>query len=314
VSIVHLDTGNEDSTGDAEFVEALRLRAAESLERAYRFLETQPDHWALLRAQVLCEARPALDLATKLGATQEADGRLPVGTLLSGGALGFPATDLAALDADQLGVVGTLEALLLAADAKVLHADWVESAVRFLEGQQATDGAYRIPTIGSDRAAEQSEIFWTGMIAGVLGRTPVSRTSHLAAAGEFLSARFEPDAVEHDGYAALIAFAHFYTNVPDDEGDEALQWCGRALEKGFRSRQAEAVATVRVLLTCDAQAMPGATFDVVELLDRLMEEQAGDGGFAELSLEGPAARTSQTFDAMLAIVRLCAALDAAPEA
>ena len=189
----------------------------------------------------------------------------------------------------------------------------VEPAVRFLEGQQKADGAYRIPTIGSDRAAEQCDIFWTGMIAGVLGRTPVSRTSHLAAAGEFLSSRFDADAVEHDGYAALIAFAHFYTNVPDEEGDEALQWCGRALEKGFRSRQMEAVATVRVLLTCDAQAMPGATFDVVELLDRLMEEQAGDGGFAELSLEGPAARTSQTFDAMLAIVRLCAALDAAPE-
>ena len=35
---------------------ALRLRAAESLERAYRFLETQPDQWALLRAQVPPEA------------------------------------------------------------------------------------------------------------------------------------------------------------------------------------------------------------------------------------------------------------------
>ena len=60
----------------------------------------------------------------------------------------------------------------------------------------------------------------------------------------------------------------------------------------------------------DAQAMPGATFDVAELLSRILEEQAGDGGFAELSLEGPASRTTQTFDAMLGIVRLCAALDA----
>jgi len=315
VGIVHLDTGEKsgESADEAAFVESLRLSAAESLERAYRFLETQPDQWALLRAQVLCDARPAVDLASKLGATQAEDGRLPLGTLISGGGLGFPATDFAALDADQLGVVGTLEALLVAGDARVLHADWVELAVHFLESQQADDGAYRIPTVGVDRAAEQADVFWTGMIAGILGRTPVSRQSHLEAAGDFISARFDPDAVEHDGYSALIAYAHFYTNVPHDEADEALQWCGRALEKGFRSRQLDAVAAVRVLLTCDAQALPGATFDVVELLDRLMEEQAGDGGFAELALEGPETRTTQTFDAMLAIVRLCAVLDVDPE-
>ena len=304
-------TGSDTSgsNSDDEFIRALRLRAAESLERAYRFLETQPDQWALLRAQVLCAARPAEDLATKLGETQAEDGRLPIGTLLSGGALGFPPTELAALDADQRGVIGTLEALLLAGDAKVLHARFVEPAVRFLETQQAPDGAYRIPASGSGRTVDQADIFWTGMIAGILGRTPVSRTRHLEAAGEFLASKFDPEAIEHDGYSALMAFAHFYTNVPDDAADEALQWCGRALEKGFRSRSLEAVATVRVLLTCDAQAMPGATFDVVEFLERIMEEQAGDGGFAELSPDGRASRTSQTFDAMLAIVRLCTALD-----
>lgn len=308
---MHLDTGGggQDAANEAAFSEALRLRAAESLERAYRFLETQPDEWALLRAQVLCGARPAADLAARLGAIQAADGRFPISTLVSGGALGFPATDLAALDPDQRGVVGTLEAMLMVADAKGLHADWVEPAVRFLESRQAADGAYRIPTVGVDRSAAQADVFWTGMVAGVLGRTPVSRPDHLEAAGAFLSARFDPEAVEHDGYSALMAYAHFYTNVAHDDADEALQWCGRALEKGFRSRQLEAVAALRVLLTCDAQAMPGATFDVVELLDRLMEEQAGDGGFAELCLEGPQARTTQTFDAMLGIVRLCAVLD-----
>ena len=44
-----------------------------------------------------------------------------------------------------------------------------------------------------------------------------------------------------------------------------------------------------------------------------MEEQAGDGGFAELSLDGPESRTSQTVDAMIAIVRLCAVLDVEPD-
>jgi hypothetical protein len=69
------------------------------------------------------------------------------------------------------------------------------------------------------------------------------------------------------------------------------------------------VTTIRVLLTCDAQALPGATFDVTELLEALLKEQAGDGGFAELSAEGTSGRTTQTFDAMLAIVRLCGAIE-----
>jgi len=191
----------------------------------------------------------------------------------------------------------------------VIHADWVELAARSLEARQSEDGAFRVPASGRDRASEQAEVFWTGMVAGILGRTPVSRPSLLDAAGEFLGQRFDPAAVEDDGYSALLAYALFFTNVAHDLADEALQWCGRALEKGFRSRQFDAVATLRVLLTCDAQALPGATFDVVELLERLLEEQAGDGGFAELSAGGPAGRTTQTFDAMLAIVRLCSALD-----
>jgi len=305
MSIVHLDTGG----ADAGLVTALRHRAAEALERAYHFLESQSDSWAGLRAQVLCGARPASDLTERLVAIQGADGSLPLGTLVSGGGPGFPPTDLAALDPEDTAIVGTLEGLLVAADAKVLHADWVESAARFFEARQSNDGAFRVLPGGSGRAAERADVFWTGMVAGVLGRTPVSRPSLLEAAGEFLAQRFDPGAVENDGYSALLAYSHFFTNVAHELSDEALQWCGRALEKGFRSRQFDAVATLRVLLTCDAQALPGATFDVSELLERLLEEQAGDGGFAELSAGGLAVRTTQTFDAMLAIVRLCAALD-----
>ena len=305
MSIVHLDTG----AGDFELVTALRLRAAETLERAYGFLESQSDAWARLRAQVLCGARPASDLTDRIAGTQAADGRLPLGTLVSGGGLGFPPTDLAVLDSNCVAIVGTLEGLLVAADAKLIHADWVESAARALEARQSDDGAFRVPTSGRGGAAEQTDVFWTGMVAGILGRTPVSRPSLLEAAGEFLAQRFDPSAVENDGYCALLAYSHFFTNVAHELSDEALQWCGRALEKGFRSRQFDAVATLRVLLTCDAQALPGATFDVSELLERLLEEQAGDGGFAELSAGGLAVRTTQTFDAMLAIVRLCAALD-----
>ena len=311
MSIVHLDTGvgkHRDSASEAEFVESLRRRSAEGLERAYAFLRSQQDRRAILRAEVLCEGRPASDLSDALFSSQAEDGALPIGTLVSGGALGFPPIDLASLSPRHQKLVGTLEGLLQAGDARLLHAKWVEAAARFLEDCQDDDGAFRVPTIGDEAQGREAEIFWTGMIGGILGRTPFSRPSLLESAGAFLAMRFDPNAVEHDGYAALLAHSHFFTNVAHDLSDEALQWCGRALEKGFRSRQLDAVSTLRVLLTCDAQAMPGASFDIAELLIRLLEEQARDGGFAELSLGGPSTRTTQTLDAMLAIVRLCAAL------
>lgn len=308
MGIVHLET----ESGDVERVRGLRLRSADALERAYGFLDTQSDPWARLRAQVLCGAVPDSELTDRIADTQVADGSLPLGTLVSRGGLGFPAMNLEALDAHSVAIVGTLEALLIAADAKLIHADWVEKAARALETRQSDDGAFRVATIASETgrgaAAEEADIFWTGMVAGVLGRTPVSRPSLLDAAGEFLAERFVPDAVENEGYAALLAYSHFFTNVAHELSDEALQWCGRALEKGYRSRRFDTVATLRVLLTCDAQALPGATFDIAELLEHLLEEQAGDGGFAELSAAGSSARTSQTVDAMLAMVRLCAAL------
>lgn len=324
MAIVHLQTGvgdreRSEAVQADDVVDTLRRRSADALEAAYGFLKRQQDVWALMRAEVLCEARPASALADALAAVQRSDGSFPVLTLVSGGGLGFPAMALESLDDDAAAIVGSFEALTIAADARVLHADWVEPTVRFLESRQQPDGAYRIcegpgASDAARKSSVESDVFWTGMVAGMLGRLPVARPEGLEAAGAWLGERFSPEAVEHDGFPALCAYAHFFTNVAHDLSDEALQWCGRALEKGFRSRHLEAVATLRVLLLCDAQAMPGATFDVGELLGRVLEEQAGDGGYAELSPGGPASRTTQTFDAMLAIVRLCAALGDPTEA
>lgn len=310
MSIVELEIAGDD----AERVRALRLRAADALESAYRFLEGAGDDRAWLRAQVLCGAQPATLLGDRLAASQADDGSFAMGTLVPGGAPGFPAFDPERLGDDERAIVGTLEALLVAADARILLADWIEPAVRALEARQSDDGVYRVAAstmdgVAADEDPTRADLFWTGMVAGVLGRTPLSRPAGLDAAGAYLAERFDPDLVEHGGYGTLLAYAHFFTNVAHDRGDEILQWCGRALEKGFRSRRIDGVSTLRLLLTCDAQAMPGASFDVVELLERVLDEQAGDGGFAELAIGGPPSRTTPTFDAMLAIVRLCAAIE-----
>lgn len=319
VDIVHLDTtGRGRGAGpvdEAGHLRALRLRSADALERAFGFLEAQSDEWARARSRVLCGAEPSSQLIARLESCQQPDGSFPLGTLVSGGGLGFPPIELAGLSPAGRALVGTLEALLVAADAGLLHGAWLERAIRFLERHQSGDGAFRLQSPRADAPValrepgrEQADVFWTGMVAGLLGRTPLSRADTLERAGAFLAERFTPDAVENDGYSALMAYSLYFTNVGGELSDEALQWCGRALEKGFRSRRHDAVATMRVLLSCDAQAMPGAEFDAVELLERLLEEQARDGGFAELSAGGPSARTTQTFDAMFAIVRLCSAL------
>jgi hypothetical protein len=314
VEIVRLDTtggrSGQEPVDEAAHLHALRLRSADALERAYRFLEAREDAWARLRARVLCGAEPPEALTARLVSAQRPDGHFPIGTLVRGGASGFPPLDLDRLSSDGAAVVGTLEALLIAADAGLLHGAWLERAARALESRQSEDGAFRIGPAAPDSESEAIDVFSTGMIAGMLGRTPVSRPATLERAGEYLAARFTPDAVEHEGHPALMAYALFFTNVGHELADEALQWCGRALEKGFRSGRLDAAATLRILIACDAQAMPGATFDVVELLERLLAEQARDGGFAELSFGGPESRTTGTFDAMLAIVRLCAALAA----
>ena len=63
-----------------------------------------------------------------------------------------------------------------------------------------------------------------------------------------------------------------------------------------------------MLLYCDATGLPGATFDAVALLERLLDEQAPDGGFSALDPGGPPGRVAPTVDALLALKVLCRAL------
>ena len=116
-----------------------------------------------------------------------------------------------------------------------------------------------------------------------------------------------PDSPVFEHPYALAAFGAWFSSVgnQDELADGALQWVGRELERGFRDGVHDAVHTVRVLLHCDASAVPGAGLAPGELLDRLLGEQGGDGGFAELAMGSDAVRVEPTFDAMLGAIRLC---------
>jgi hypothetical protein len=175
---------------------------------------------------------------------------------------------------------------------------------------QRQDGSWgRVDPTATEQAPAEDRLFATGMLAGYAMRTAFVRPEVVDWAGRFLGELWSPDRVEGGRLPSIAAFAHFFANGgQSDLADEGLQWCGRELERGFRTQRFEAVETLRVLFYCDARALPGATFDVVELLDGLLGEQAADGGFSALDPGGPPGRVAPTIDASMAIRSLCQAL------
>jgi hypothetical protein len=136
------------------------------------------------------------------------------------------------------------------------------------------------------------------MLAGYLGKTPYARPATLDAASAWLAASWAPEQVRSGDWRAIAAWAHFFANVPHELADAARQWFGRELERGFLTGRFDAVRTARVLLWCDATAIPGARLRAGELRDRILAEQQPDGGWAS-----PSARVGHTLDALAALTR-----------
>lgn len=278
----------------------LRERAATALEGASHFIEAHGDALARSRVASLLEAVPVAETVGCLAAMQQDDGSF--GRLIEV-SRDAEAAELQGWEVDER-IVGTLQALSMLADLRQLVLPVVERAVAFASSLQLEDGSW-----GCSAAPESAEsrLVGTAMLTGVLGRTRAVRPDVLGRASAFVAERWAPERVEGARWGALAAFASFFANVHDERSDEALQWCGRELERGFRTRRFEALAVLRVLLTSDAVVLPGSQLTPPELLAALLAEQASDGGFAELESAGVRARVEPTLDATLAILRLCAA-------
>ena len=304
--IIHFGDGEEQPTDDSPAVIRVRERAATALERGLGFVQDYGDDLGLLRAHVVLEVAAPGDVIEHVANRQRGDGSFdPFGGVFSGAISGELRTV-----ALPPGLLGTLEALALLADCRGLVSPAAEGAVEHLTRVQRQDGSWgRFDPNAPEKTPPEDRLFATGMLAGYALRTPFVRPEVADWAGRFLASLWSPDLVEGGRLSSIAAFAHFFANGGAPEiSDEALQWCGRELERGFRSHRFESVEILRVLFYCDAEALPGATLDSLDLLERLLGEQAADGGFAALDPGGPPGRCAPTLDALMSIRSLCKAL------
>jgi hypothetical protein len=186
------------------------------------------------------------------------------------------------------------------ADLRALDAPLVEVACLHLADTQSSDGGWGDPA----QDAEDERIHLTGMLAGQLAKTRFVRPETLDAAGAFLAELWDPDRVQGFRWQGIAAYACYFANAPHEQGDSVLQWCGRELERGFRTRAFDAVSTVRVLLHCDASGLPGGRFEPGELVVALLTEQQIDGSWPVASHAGAGDPVERTLDALLALLRL----------
>lgn len=265
------------------------LRAA--LRRARHWVESHGDALSRARIHVLLGAASSDAVVHALGSRQAPDGSFPV---------------LGKHDAGRPGLAGTLQVLTVLGDLRRLDGAEVEDAVSWLESRQAPDGSW---SVASDDP-EPSRLVLTGLLGGHLARTDYARARVLDAAADFLAERWAPARVEQGDFGSLVAFLHFFSVTPHDVTDAALQWCGRALEKGFRSGRLDALRVARVFTLCDAHALPGARVEAREVVPALLKDQRQDGSWSYARGLPVDLRAEATLEAVLALMRLGGGEDA----
>jgi hypothetical protein len=195
------------------------------------------------------------------------------------------------LEASMGRLLRTLEIL---DDLRCTNAAPVEHACESLTASQQSDGSWP----NRESAAEDERVVATGMIAGYLAKTPFVRQSTLASAADYLAARWSPDRVKGSAWGANAAYFHCFALVRHGQADAILQWCGRELERGFRTGVYDAVRTARVFALCKAHALPGSGLAAADLVARILDEQMDDGGYAAPVDFSRGARVSHTLDAL----------------
>jgi hypothetical protein len=284
-------------------IDGLRERAAGGLEAALAFVEEHGNELARLRARILVELEPLYRGVDLLSSYQRSNGSFPkLGQILPG-----PASSRLDLWDETGETVGTLEAISVLSDWEHLYEPCGERAIEYLSQSQAEDGSWggaRVTEVDAADGDSALGVFVTGCAAGFLGRSRTARPEVLSAAGAFLGGFWSVDFIRKHGWPAVAGFAHYFTNVFDEEGEAALPWCARELDRGRRVGDYSPQEVLRVLFYCQASALPGVDFDTNGLLDELLKQQQGDGSVGSPEREA-SSRVASSLDAMLFMLRLC---------
>lgn len=177
-------------------------------------------------------------------------------------------------------VAGALEALGVLDEARIRRGPIVEGVAAWLGPAQGDDGAWRAPREEGLASEDADPIFLTGMLAGHLAKLPCGSPRTLERAEAYLTSCFTPDLLETGDWRSLTAYTHLCSNGGGELADEALQWCGRALEKGLRSGRLRPLDAARALLVGDVRTLPGTRTDTQRVASDLLAEQEADGSFA----------------------------------
>jgi hypothetical protein len=229
------------------------------LTRAERFLSAAPPLDRLF-FEVLTRQQPAQALFAALALQQGADGALAPWRSDT------PATELRA----------TLNGLTFCDAIGLTDHPMSEAAVGYVATRQDSDGGF------SDGAADvDARIALTGEASGLLARTPFASQRLLRAAESFLAQHWSVDLVQGPRYAPILAYTHLMAGFGSDLSDEVLQWCGRELERGFRTHVFAPVDVARVFLRARARALPGAQVEADEVVLDLLAAQDEDGGWPD---------------------------------
>ena len=113
------------------------------------------------------------------------------------------------------------------------------------------------------------------------------RASVLARAAQWLAARWSRDSLAQGGGAAIAAWFPALACAPGElaeSADAALQWCGRELERGFRTGRLAPLAAAGVYAACGTHALPGARLTAAEVHSAALRAQHPDGSFPGGSL------------------------------
>jgi len=245
-------------------------------ERAARFVASRGDETARRRAAVLVGVEPPASADAALASWADR-----LGAFRGDGGV------------DPVAALPLLAAL---ADLRRLATPLGEELAQGLAQAQAADGSF-----GCADSDEEERIFASGLIAGRLSGLRSVRARLLDGAADWLADRFTPERVAGFAWRPLAAYTACFANVSHERSDEVLQWCGRELERGFRARRFDAVASARILLEGCSLSLPGARVSAPELVVALISEQADDGGWPAPASADRGARVQHALDGLTAL-------------